>query len=267
MIAAVATATDGRTLTQVTHVAKRSAIRTIRQPLLIVPSLIFPVLLLAVLTGGAGEATSIPGFPTDSYLTFLLAFTFMQGALFATNMAGTNVAEDISTGFFNRLSLTPLRGAAMLAGSLTGALMLGVVQAFAYIVVGLVAGAEIAAGPGGVPVIIALALLVNLAFGSIGLAAGLRVGSGEALQGLFPVLFVVLFLSSMTLPRELIQEDWFQTVATINPVSYLIEGFRSLLITGWDLEALALAFGIAAAILAGGLAWASSSLKMRLVRT
>jgi ABC-2 type transport system permease protein len=56
-------------------------------------------------------------------------------------------------------------------------------------------------------------------------------------------------------------------VATLNPVSYLIEGFRSLLVTGWDLEALALAFGIATTILVLGLAWASSSLKNRLVRT
>ena len=66
----------------------------------------------------------------------------------------------------------------------------------------------------------------------------LRTGSGEAVQGLFPLIFVALFLSSMALPRNLIEKDWFRTVATWNPVSYLLEGIRSLVIVGWDAEAL-----------------------------
>ena len=94
-------------------------------------------------------------------------------------------------------------------------------------------------------VLFALSALVGVAFGSIGLAIGLRTGNGEAVQGVFPLMFVLLFLSSGALPRDLIDNDWFQIVATINPVSYLIEGFRSLFITGWDGEALALAFGVA----------------------
>ena len=54
------------------------------------------------------------------------------------------------------------------------------------------------------------------------------------MQGFFPLFFVLLFLSSMSLPRPLIEQDWFRTIATYNPVSYLIEGVRSLIITGWD---------------------------------
>jgi ABC-2 type transport system permease protein len=95
----------------------------------------------------------------------------------------------------------------------------------------------------------------------------LRTGSGEAVQGMFPVFFVFLFLSSMSLPRNLIQTDWFRTVATYNPVSYLIEGFRSLLITGWDTEALLLAFGIAIVISIAGILAATNALRSRLVRT
>ena len=75
--------------------------------------------------------------------------------------------------------------------------------------------------------------------------AAFRFGNGEAVQGLFPVLFVFLFLSSMALPRPLIEQDWFRTIATYNPVSYLLEGIRSLFIVGFDGEALALAFGCA----------------------
>src|SRR5262249_40017728 len=153
---------------------------------IIVPSLTFPLFLLAVNASGLDAATRLPGFPTDSYLTFALAITFMQGALFATNMAGTNIAEDIGDGFFNRFSLTPMRGAAVLVGQLGGVLLLGLIQAIAYILVGVSFGADVAAGAGGVLVIILFSMLVVAAFGTVGLFVGLRSGSGEAVQGLFP---------------------------------------------------------------------------------
>jgi ABC-2 type transport system permease protein len=86
-------------------------------------------------------------------------------------------------------------------------------------------------------------------------------------QGLFPALFVFLFISSMNLPRNLIEIDWFRTAATINPVSYLIEGIRSLIIVGWDVQALALAFGIALTITIVGLAAATWALRERMTRT
>jgi ABC-2 type transport system permease protein len=217
--------------------------------------------------GGLKDVTNLPGFPTDSYLTFALAITFMQGALFSVMNSGTDLARDIETGFLNRMALTPLRGAALLSGLLAGSFVLGLLQAVAYLTVGLAAGAELAAGAGGALVIVALAVSITVAFGTIGLFAALRTGSGEAVQGLFPIFFVFLFLSSMALPLDLIETDWFHAVATANPVSYLLEAFRSLLIEGWDGGALALGFGIAAAIFAIGMTAAASALKTRLVRT
>jgi ABC-2 type transport system permease protein len=252
---------------QVAQLAHRSVLRTLRQPAQIVPALAFPLFLLAVNSGGLEDATNLPGFPTDSYLTFALAVPFMQGALFSVMNAGTDLARDIETGFLNRLALTPLRGAALLSGLLAGAVVLGLVQAVTYLTVGLIAGAELAAGVGGALVIVALSVLITVGFGSLGLFAALRTGSGEAVQSLFPVFFVFLFLSSMALPLELIQTDWFHAVASANPVSYLLEAFRSLLIEGWDAGALALGFGIGVAVLAVGMVAASSALKTRLVRT
>jgi len=80
-------------------------------------------------------------------------------------------------------------------------------------------------------------------------------------------MFILLFLSSATLPRDLIASDWYRTVATINPVSYLIEALRSLIITGWDFEALALGFGVAFTIFVVAI-WASTvALRNRMVRT
>jgi ABC-2 type transport system permease protein len=258
---------SGALRAQVGQLARRSVLRTLRQPAQIVPALVFPLFLLAVNASGLEDATSLPGFPTDSYLTFVLAVPFIQGALFSVMNSGTDLARDIETGFLNRLALTPLRGAALLSGLLAGSVVLGIVQAIAYLTVGLIAGAELAAGPAGVLVIVALSVTITVAFGTIGLFAALRFGSGEAVQGLFPVFFVFLFLSTMALPLDLLETDWFHAIASANPVSYLLQAFRSLLIEGWDLGELALGFGIAAAILAIGMLAASSALKTRLVRT
>jgi ABC-2 type transport system permease protein len=258
---------SARLRTQVGQLAHRSILRTMRQPAQIVPALVFPLFLLAVNSGGLKDATNLPGFPTDSYLSFALAVPFMQGALFSVMNTGTDLARDIETGFLNRLALTPLRGAALLSGLLAGAVVLGLVQAATYLIVGLVAGAELVTGVGGALTIVALSVSITVAFGSIGLFAALRTGSGEAVQSLFPVFFVFLFISAMALPLNLIQTSWFHDVASANPVTYLLEAFRSLLFEGWDLGALALGFGIAAAVLTVGLLAASSALKTRLVRT
>jgi ABC-2 type transport system permease protein len=259
--------TAGPLLVQVAHLARRSVVRTLRQPLNVVPSFVFPLMLLAVNVGGLKAAASLPGFPADSYLNFALAFTFIQGALFATTNAGTDLARDIQTGFLNRLALTPMKSAALLLGQLAGVIALALLQATLYLAVGLLAGVRPESGVLGVFAIVFLGVLIALGFGAIGAFLALRTGSGEAIQAMFPLFFVFLFLSSMNLPRNLIEIEWFRTVATINPVSYLIEGIRSLIITGWDAEALALGFGLAAAIAAVALAAASVALRGRLARS
>src|SRR5438094_4167238 len=118
---------------QVFLLARRSVVRTIRQPANVIAPLLFPMMLLAVNSGGLKAETRLPGFPTDSFLAFALAVPFIQGALFATMNAGTDLARDIQTGFLSRLSLTPMKPVALLAGQLGGVVTLGVVQAAAYI--------------------------------------------------------------------------------------------------------------------------------------
>ena len=255
------------TAVQVGMLARRSIVRTMRQPAMIVPALFFPLLLLSINSSGLDSATNLPGFPTDSYFQFALALAFVQGALFSAGSAGTNVAADVESGFLNRLSLTPLRRVALLLGQLAGILALGLIQALTFLGVGVVFGAGIEAGLPGALVIVGLSLLISLGFGCIGAFVALRTGSGEAVQGIFPLLFAALFLSSMALPRDLIETDWFQTVATWNPVSYMLEGIRSLVIAGWDGEALALGFACAGGLAALTLAATSSALRTRMTRT
>ena len=252
---------------QVGAVAGRSIRRTLRQPAMAVPPLVFPVALMLVNAAGLEPSTLLPGVPTDSFLAFALAVPFIQGALFATMNAGTELARDIQSGFLNRLSLTSLRRSALLAGHLSGVVLLGLIQAVFYVVVGLLVGVEFASGVAGLAVLLLFSAVVSLGFGALGAFLALRTGTGEAVQGMFPLLFVFLFISSMNTPRDLIAIDWFRWAATLNPVSYLIECVRSLIIVGWDAQALALGFGIAIVIALVSLVLASWALTRRMTRT
>jgi ABC-2 type transport system permease protein len=248
---------------QVYALSRRAFFRVLRQPASIIFPFVFPMLLFAVNSAGLDAATQIPGFPADDYRDFALAVPFMQGALFTAINAGTYLARDIETGFLNRLRLTPMKAPALLAGQLGGVILFGVFQALSYILVGLAIGVEFKSGLAGLPVLLALSVLISFAFAALGAFLALKFGTGEAVQGFFPLLFVLVFLSSSSLPRNLIETDWFQTVATYNPVSYMIEGIRSLIIIGWDAEALALGFGVAAVVLAVALTAATVALRDR----
>ena len=252
---------------QVGYLARRSVLRTVRQPASVFFPLVFPVLLLAVNSGGLQAETELPGFPTESFLAFALAVPFIQGGLFATGNAGIDVAKDIQTGFLNRLALTPMRGVALLLGQLGGVMGLALIQAVFFLAIGLIFGVRLESGVAGGFVMIALAALIALGFAAFGAFAALRTGSTEAVNGIFPVFFVFLFISSINIPRDLMATDWFRWLATANPVSYLIEGMRSLIITGWDWEALGLAFGIGIAIVLVGFGLAVRALPQRMART
>jgi ABC-2 type transport system permease protein len=192
---------------------------------------------------------------------------FVQGAMFVSISAGVDLAKDIETGFLNRLAMTPVRGEALLVGQLGGAFVLGVIQAIVYLLVGLASGVTFASGVGGAVVLLFLSILISFAFASLGGLLALRFGTGEAVQGIFPLLFVTIFLSSSSLPRNLIKATWFRDIATYNPVSYLLEALRSLVITGWDAQALALGFGFATLLLVISLGLSQSAMKTRLART
>ena len=251
----------------VTELARRSLLQTARQPSLMVPPIVVPLVLLAINVGGLDAAVKLPGFPSASYLDFAISFCFMQGALFAMINAGTILAADVETGFLKRLALTPVHRVALMLGYLAGVLAVSLVAGLVYLGVGFVAGMEVKAGAAGVVALVVLAMVIALAFAVVGAFAGLYAGTGQAVQGLFPLFFVLFFLSSIMLPRDLIQHDWFRAVATYNPVSYLVEGLRSLIITGWDAEALALAFVFAIALALAGMIAADAVLRTRLVRT
>jgi ABC-2 type transport system permease protein len=254
-------------LSQIAYIAGRSLWRTFRQPAMIIPNITFPLLLLAINSNGLRAATHLPGFPTSSFLDFFIPISFMQGALFAAIVSGLDLGRDIDSGFLNRLALTPMRGVALLLGELGGAVGLGTIQAIVYLAVGVAAGVRFETGAAGAAVLFLLAILIALGWGTIGIFVALWTGSGEAVQSSFPLLFFLLFISSMNLPRNLIEIDWFRDLATVNPVSYMIEAMRSLVISGWDGQALGLGFLFVFVLIALGLGASALSLRTRMART
>lgn len=256
----------GGLFTQVAALAARSVLRTARQPAVMVSALLFPMLFFAINANGLDAASRIPGFPADSYLDFAFAFPLIQASLFGAITAGADLARDIESGFFDRLSLTPMRPVALLLGMLFGVIVLGLVQGVVFLTVGLLFGVDVQSGFAGMLVLVGLTILVALGFGALGATLALRTGSVEAVESAFPLFFVAIFMSSINLPRDLIEADWFRFIATVNPISYLVEGIRSLVITGWDAQALVLGFGCAFGIVALALAAAGTSLRTRMAR-
>ena len=136
---------------QIAALARRSMLKTLRQPFQMFPIVFFPAILLAVNASGLSSATRLPGFPTHSYITFAIAVAFIQGAMFSLINTGTNLAEDIESGFFNRLALTPMRRVSLIAGMLLGVAVARRSAVGRLHPDGLVGGAHVKAGLGGRP--------------------------------------------------------------------------------------------------------------------
>jgi ABC-2 type transport system permease protein len=249
---------------QLAPIARRSIARSIRQPILVLPSFIFPLYMLAVLSAAGGQVTKVPGFPTHSYLTFILGATLIMGATGAMNAAGSAVASDIESGFLNRLALTRISGAALVSAQLAGVAVLGAIQSSLTLLVGLAGGASVKTGVAGGVILIPLVVLIVMAFGAVGVYVAVQTGSPTAVQSLSALGIALLFMSSMVMPRNLMSADWFKEIATYNPTSYLVEAPRSLLVSGWDGQALALGCGVAAAVLVVALGAAVASMGRRL---
>ena len=251
---------------QVAVLARRSIKGALSRPQGYMPAVIMPLLLLTINSSGLSDATRIPGFPTDRFLDFLLVITFMQAALFATSNAGLGLARDIEEGFLDRLSLTPMRASALVIAQVSGAVAIAAGAAVAYVIVGLVTRVDFQSGPLGVLLLLILAIWTAFTFATVGAWLALRSGSSEALQGVFPLLFASLFLSTLNMPRNLIQADWFRAVTRVNPVSYMVDGMRSLIITGWDGRALLEMVGVLALVSAIGVFGCARALRRRVVK-
>jgi ABC-2 type transport system permease protein len=242
----------------------RSIRQTFRRPQLMAPILVFPTVLLAIQTGGAGGAVDLPGFPpVQSFLQFMLAGAMMQSLMLAGNSGGIALAVDIEMGFTDRLFAAPISRYTVVLGRLAGTAALGMFAAIWFLVIGLVFGAEIAGGVPGALLSIALVTACALAVGEIVAAIALRTGNSSVVQGLFPLVLVVLFLSSAFFPVELMIEP-AKTIAEYNPFSFVVEGVREPIISGIDATDTIEAILAIAGIVILGLALSARALRHRL---
>jgi ABC-2 type transport system permease protein len=239
----------------------RSVKQTFRRPQLAAPILIFPTLLLAVQTGGAGRAVDLPGFPpVDNFLSFMLAGAMVQSCLLAGNTGGIALAVDLEMGFTDRLFAAPISRYAIVLGRLAGTAALGAVTAVWFIAIGLIFGASFAEGVPGILLMIVLTSMAAVAFGGISAAIALYTGQASVVQGLFPLIFVILFLSSAFFPANLLLEP-AQSVAQYNPLSFIAEGIREPVIGSLSFETVVKAFG--AIVLVGAISTGLSAIALR----
>lgn len=243
---------------------KRSTLAILRQPALMAPSFVFPLFFAALSASSFGKTTRLPGFPkVDSFLQFSLASTVIQGVLFGSITGAAALATDIEIGFFDRLLVSPTSRAGILLGNLMGSAVFGAAQSAVFIGALLPFGVRVEAGIPGIAVMIIAGGLIALGIASVMSSVAIRTGSAEAVQGAFPLLFVMLFFSSAFFPRETMH-GIYRTIANVNPISYLVEGLRSLVLDGFSVSAIARAIVIPIGICVFGTAMALSELRRRI---
>lgn len=248
----------------VAALARRSTLAIVRQPALVFPSIVFPLFFAALSNSSFGRATRLPGFPeVSSFLQFSLAGTVTQGVLFGSVTGAAALATDIQDGFFDRLLASPTSRTGILLGRLAGGALFGAVQAAVFVAVLWPFGAEVRAGLPGFVVLVLAGMLVAYAVGALMSSVALRTGSAEAVQGSFPLLFILLFLSSAFFPRETMS-GLYRNIADVNPISYLVEGMRELVLVGFNTSAMARAIFIPAAICVVATLIALRQLRVRL---
>ncbi len=208
---------------------KRALSVQFRRAQLLMPTFVLPLMLLAVIASGTSAAQGLDAFPdVGSYLGFVVPGTIVQGALLCGLTSGIALAGDIEGGFFDRLLTAPVHRTSLVLGRLAGTVGLGLIQATVFVVVARLFGASY---PGGVLAVIAsilLAALTAAGIGGIASAIALRTGSLALLQSIFPFVFILLFTAPAFFPRDLLSPA-LRDIAAFNPLTYVVEGIRSLL--------------------------------------
>jgi ABC-2 type transport system permease protein len=254
----------GQAVAQALALARRSVVGTARQPQMWIPSILFPLMIAAVNAAAMARAIHLPGFPeVDSFLVFLLPATIVQGVMFGAVAGGTDVALDIENGFFDRLVASPVSRVSILVGRLSGAAVLGGVQSLLFMALFWPFGARVAGGVAGAAVLVLLAMVLAVGIGGLTAAMGLRTGSQEAVQNSFPVVFILLFVSSAFFPTGLMG-GWYRAAAEANPLSWMIDGARHQVIVGFDAAEAGSALGIGTAFAVLTIAFAVTQLRRRL---
>lgn len=252
---------SARVLSVAWAVSWRVLNNVVRNPSLLVPSLIFPLFFFTAFAGGLSRVSDVPGFDErfpDGYTAFQFVFVLLQSAAFAGVFTGFGVARDFEGGFARRLLLAAPHRSGLLLGYGLAAILRWLITATLLTVVALVAGMQV--GGDGVDLfgLFALALLVNLAGMLWATGVAMRVRSMQAAPLMQMPVFLVLFFAPVYVPLDLL-DGWIHAIATVNPATRLLEAGRGL-ISGSPTE-VALAFLTGAALVGAFALWSVRGLR------
>jgi ABC-2 type transport system permease protein len=244
--------------------ARRTLMGAVRRPQFLAPLVIMPTLFLAVNTGGLTRTTDLPGFPAvGGFLDFELAGAITQSLLLGGVMQGIGTALEIEGGFFDRLVAAPIPRVSIVLGRILAGSAIAAGQVLWFLALGLLFGARVHAGVPGVLLVLVIGVLAGTGFAALGVVLALRARNASTVQGIFPIVFVILLVSSAWFPRELLQApaSWF---ADYNPLSYIAEGMRDPIISAVSARSALEGVAAAAAMTAAFVALAVWALRGRL---
>jgi ABC-2 type transport system permease protein len=236
-------AREGGFLRDLRSVAGRALRQIPREPAAVLPAIVIPAFFYTVNLGALENlARGASGF---SYKAFLIP---MAIAFAVTGMSrAPTLVTDIQSGYFDRLCMTPIRRTALLLGLMAADVVVIVALCLPVLAIGFGVGVRFATGAPGVLAFIAFSALWGLVFTGIPYAAALKTGSPAAVNATFVVFFPLFFLSDAVVPKQALT-GWFSTIATYNPVTYVLAALRSLITSGWNggtlMEGLAAVAGI-----------------------
>lgn len=256
-------------MTVVAHslaLTKRSVRGRIRQPAVLAPSFIFPLFFAALGSASFNRLAEDPYFSANiasSFLNYAVAGAILQGVLFASTSAAGDLATDIEQGFFERLLASPISRTSIVLGRLAGSMVVGVVQVSVFLVIFSIFGARVESGPLGIVGLIVGASLLGLAMSALMAGLAIKTGSPEVVQSAFPLVFVLMFLSSAFFPRHYMS-GWYRTVADWNPMSHIVEGMQGFMNQDLSITQFMKAWLIPLAIAIISIAFALRTLQRRL---
>ena len=225
--------------------------------LLVIPAVFVPAFFYSV---NLGALERLAGTALD-YKAFLLP---MAVAFAVTGMSrAPSLVTDIQSGYFDRLCLTPVRRSALLLGLMAADVTVIIALCIPVVGIGYAVGVRFSTGLPGVLIFIAFSALWGLAFTGFPYAVALRTGSPAAVNACFVVFFPLFFLTDAVVPKALLT-GWFSTIATYNPVTYLLGALRSLITGGWQIRPLIEGAAALGGLAGLGLGLAFSGLRARI---
>jgi ABC-2 type transport system permease protein len=212
-------------------VAKRAMRASLREPETLIPGIIIPLFFFVVNIGQLGDASASLGI--DDYKAFQLPVAIVFAVTGISR--ASSLVTDIQSGYFDRLLISPVSRRALLLGLMCADLMVVVMLCLPVLLLGLVLGISFASGPLGALLFVVLSAFWGLAFTGFPYAIALKTANPGAVNSSFLLFFPFAFLTTAYLPKEALT-GWLSTVSTYNPVTYLLEGLRSLITEGWVLK-------------------------------